>query len=232
MTVTNKKTCSKKSITLALLITGMQAAAIAPAQADWYVESSIIESDLSDSSLVSTGREVNGTFDSDIGFAGAIGYTHSENSLGALTLEAEYLSTQNDTSTINFNGNDFSGSNVAGSIETQSIFINAIQSFGDGAVIPYVGVGLGYSQVESDIAYNPTLSARINDDDNTFSYQFIAGLNVPFSDNFTGFAEYRYVDFGDVELSRTGGGPGGVATTTQSGDIDLDAFAIGLRYTY
>ena len=219
---------TKKTLVSAILFAGIQVATAANAQAGWYSESTLLDADVSGTSLNSTGRNVNAEFESDTAFGGAIGYQYD----GGLRIEAEYLSTENDTSAIVFNGNSFSGNTVAGSLETQSIFVNAIKSFGNSSIQPYLGVGIGFSKVESNIAYNPTLSASINDDDTAFSYQFLAGIDVPFSKSFTGFVEYRYVDISDVSLSRRGGGPGGVATTSQNGDIDFDAFAVGLRYSF
>jgi opacity protein-like surface antigen len=219
---------AKKTLVSAILFAGIQVTTAANAQANWYSESTLLDADVSGTSLNSTGRNVNAEFESDTAFGGAIGYQYN----GGLRIEAEYLSTENDTNAINFNGNSFSGNTVSGSLETQSIFVNAIQSFGSSSIQPYLGVGIGFSKVESNIAYNPTLSAAINDDDTAFSYQFLAGIDIPFSESFTGFVEYRYVDISDVSLSRRGGGPGGIATTSQNGDINFDAFAVGLRYSF
>ena len=223
---------TKSYLLSAMVLAGLQMATFSSAHADWYTETTLLQTNLDNTNLNSTGRNVNIAVEDDTAFAGAIGYQYEANSVGALRIEAEYLTTDNDVTGVNFNNNIFSGANVAGSLETQSVFINAIQSFGAGAVQPYVGAGIGYTKVESDTAYNPTLSASINDSDSTFSYQFLAGLDIPFSERFTGFAEYRYVDVGDIDLDRRGGGPGGVATTSQSGDLSFDAFAVGLRYQF
>lgn len=197
-------------------------------QAAWYTESSVLHSDLDDTSLSSTGRDVNASFDEDTGFSTAIGYEFN----GGLRLEGEYLSTENDTETVVFNGNNFSGSAARGSIETESIFFNIIKVFNnDGTYSPYIGAGIGFTDVESDISYGNG-PAAINDSDEVFSYQFLAGLDVAFSKKFSGFVEYRFVAADDVNLNRFGGGPGGLQTTSQEGDVELDAFALGLRYSF
>lgn len=215
---------SKKNLFSALLLTST----ISTAHAGWYSESSLLNSDLDDTSLSSTGREVNVEFDEDIGFSSAIGFEYSN----GLRLEGEYLSTDNDTETVNFNGNNFSGSAARGSVETESLFFNIIKSFNhESTYSPYVGVGVGYTDVESSISYGNG-PAAINDSDEVFSYQFLAGLDVAFTSQLSGFVEYRFVGTEDVSLNRFGGGPGGLQTTTQEGDIELDAFALGLKYNF
>jgi|GEM_PF-6100823 len=216
----------------AIVAAGLQVATFSSAHADWYTETTLLQTNLDNTSLNSTGRNADIAVEDEITFAGSIGYQFDANSAGTFRIEGEYLVSDNDVTSVNFNNNVFSGANVAGSLETQSVFVNAIQSFGSGAVQPYVGAGIGYTRVESDAAYNPTLSAVIDDSDSTFSYQLLAGLDIPFSERFTGFVEYRYVDVGNVDLNRVGGGPGGVATTSQSGDINVEAFGVGLRYQF
>ena len=215
---------SKKHIISALLL----ASTVSTAHAGWYTESSILNSDLDDTSLSSTGRNVNIDFDEDVGFSSAIGFEYSN----GLRLEGEYLSTENDTETVNFNGNNFSGSAARGNVETESIFFNVIKSFNSASTYsPYIGVGVGYTDVESSVSYGNG-PAAINDSDEVFSYQLLAGLDVAFTPKLSGFVEYRFVGADDVSLNRFGGGPGGLQTTTQEGDIELSAFALGLKYNF
>jgi opacity protein-like surface antigen len=215
---------SKRNIFSALLL----ASAVSSAHAGWYTESTVLNSDLDDTALSSTGRDVNIEFDEDLGFSTAIGFEFSN----GLRLEGEYLSTENDTETVNFNGTNFSGGAARGNIETESIFFNLIKSFNHaGTYSPYIGAGIGYTDVESSVSYGNG-SAAINDSDEVFSYQFLAGLDVAFTSKLSGFVEYRFVGADDVSLNRFGGGPGGLQNTTQEGDIELDAFALGLKYNF
>jgi opacity protein-like surface antigen len=223
-----KKTLSKRHLMPALLLASAQIATMNTAQANWYTESSILNSDLDDTSLNSTGREVTTTFDEDLGFSSSIGYEYDN----GLRLEGEYLSTENNSEAVNFNGNVFTGANARGGIETESLFFNVIKGFNtNGTYSPYVGAGVGFSSIESNISYGPGV-ANITDSDEVFSYQLLAGLDVAFSKKFSGFVEYRLVTTDDVSLSRLGGGPGGLQTTVQEGNIDLSAFAVGLKYTF
>lgn len=228
----NKKLLHPAVISSLLMATGL-AAGNAAADTGWYGEISVLSADVSDTSLTSTGRDVNAAFDTDAGFSAAVGYSYEGNSLGNVRVELEYVATDNDTESVNFNGNNFpaNGQAVGGGIETQSVFINLTQTFDTGSsVTPYVGVGIGFTEVDSDITYGPT--ANITDSDNAFSYQVQAGVDVAFTEQLSGFAEYRYVAVDDLDLNRFGGGPGGVQNTTQTGDLDYSAISLGLRYSF
>ncbi len=227
-----KNVITNRNLIAALAFAGIQAVTLSSAQAGgWYTESSIFQSDVDDTSLTSTGRDVEAELDEDIGFSTAIGYKFKGHSLGAVRVDLEYISTDNDNDEIDFNGNIFTGDAVGGSIETDSLFLNVIQEFKTGtAYVPYVGVGIGFVNVDSDISYGPV--ANITDDDTVFGYNFVVGLDVKLSKKFTGFVEYRYLETNDVDLDRFGGGPGGLLETSQSGDIQIDTIGVGLRYSF
>lgn len=229
-----QSTFMKRSLVSTLVLAGVISAPLAQADDGWYGEISILSADVDDTSLNSTGRNVTAAFDEDTAFSIAGGYSYEANTLGNIRIEAEYLATENDTESVNFNGNNFpaNGQSVGGSIETKTLFLNVTQEFATSSdtFTPYIGVGIGYTDVDSSISYGPT--ANITDSDNAFAYQVQAGLDVKFTDQLTGFAEYRYVAIDDVDLNRFGGGPGGVQNTSQSGDLDFDAISLGLRYNF
>ena len=58
------------------------------------------------------------------------------------------------------------------------------------------------------------------------------GVDVDLTKRLTGFIDYHYVKGDSFDLDRTGGGAGGFAETTQNGDFDIDAFTIGIRYSF
>ncbi len=226
-----KSVITNSNFIAALAFVGIQAVSISSAHAGWYTESSIFQSDVDDTSLTSDGRDVEAELDEEIGFSTAVGYKFKGHSLGAVRVDLEYLNTDNDNEEINFNGNIFNGSAVGGSLETEALFLNVIQEFNTGSpYIPYVGVGVGLVNVDSDLRYGPV--ANISDDDTVFGYNFVVGLDVKLSKKFTGFIEYRYLETNDVDLDRLGGGPGGLAVTSQSGDIQIDTIGVGLRYSF
>ncbi|WP_271274360.1 outer membrane protein [Aliamphritea hakodatensis] len=229
-----QNTFIKRSFVASMILAASAVAPIAQAGSGWYGEISILSTDVDDTSLNSSGRNVTAEFDKDTAFSIAGGYSYEANSLGNVRIEAEYLTTDNDTDSVNFNGNNFpaNGQAVGGSLETRALFLNVTQEFNTPSetFTPYLGIGVGYADVDSSISYGPV--ANIDDNDSAFAYQIQAGLDVKFTEQLTGFAEYRYVAIDDIDLDRFGGGPGGIQTTRQSGDLDFDAFSLGLRYNF
>lgn len=215
------------------------------AENGWYIGSYIGSFDVDDVALNSN-SQVNGVqssrnlavgSDSDTGFGFTSGYRFEGSQFGAIRIEGELHYSKHDVDSINFNGNQFSESQgfVDGDIETTSLFINAVQEF-DGLISdkvrPYIGVGIGLTEFYGDFRYNPNLSARVDDDDTALSYQIFLGLDLDLTEKITGFIDYHFVKTDDFDLDRFGGGAGGPASTSQNGDIDLDALTVGLRYSF
>ena len=70
----------------------------------------------------------------------------------------------------------------------------------------------------------------LDDKDSAFSYQLRGGLEYTFTERFGAFVEYRYLQTNDISVDRFGGGPGGLVTTAQVGDLNAQSIAIGLKY--
>ena len=204
-------------------------------EGNWYFSGNISYVDVEDSDLDSneaaTGnREVDATFDSDIGFGLGVGYEFAGNVLGPVRVGLEYQRNDNDADDIDFQ--NIPRNNVNGSFDVDSFFVNISQAF-DGlpyGIQPYVGVGLGYVEVDSSLIY--AAGATINDDDSEFGYQFQIGSSLLLTDNFNLFVEYRRTYADDLELDRRGGGPGGLAITKQETDYESEAFLAGIRYRF
>lgn len=202
---------------------------------DWYVSGNISRVDIDDADLDSneaaTGnREVDAEFDDDTAYGLGIGYEFSGNALGPVRLGIEYQSHENDADKIDFQ--NIPRNNVDGSFDVDTLFVNIAQAF-DGlpyGIQPYVGVGLGYVDIDSSLNYAP--GANINDDDNVFGYQLMVGSSLLLSENFDLFVEYRRTYADDLELDRRGGGPGGLAVTKQETDYESDAFLAGVRFRF
>ncbi|WP_315983569.1 outer membrane beta-barrel protein [Aliamphritea spongicola] len=126
-----QKTFMKGSIISTMILAAATVAPMAQADEGWYGEISILSTDVDDTSLNSTGRNVTAEFDKDTAFSIAGGYSYEANSLGNIRIEAEYLATDNDTDSVNFNGNNFpaNGQTVGGSLETRALFLNVTQEF-------------------------------------------------------------------------------------------------------
>lgn len=219
----------------AILATSMACISVEAAEGDWYVSGNISYVDIDDADLDSneaaTGnREVDVSFDEDTGYGLAVGYEFAGNVLGPVRLGLDYQKHDNDANDIDFQ--NIARNDVDGSFDVDSIFINLVQAF-DGlpyGIQPYVGVGIGYVDIDSDLNYAP--GARINDDDNVFGYQFQIGTSLLLTDSFDLFAEYRRTYADDLELDRRGGGPGGLAITKQETDYESDTFLAGVRFRF
>lgn len=84
-------------------------------------------------------------------------------------------------------------------IETTSLFANLYYDFyRDGMISPYVGAGLGYSDVS--VTYSPSGVGIIDDSEGKFAYQLKAGATWSVSERIDLFGEAAYRVTDDVEL--------------------------------
>ncbi len=94
---------------------------------------------------------------------------------------------------------------------------------------PYVGGGVGFAHVAVDDVFgvNPdgsTTNLESNSETN-FAYALMAGVSYAFSDHLILDANYRYVDFGEVETD-----PDVNGDTVEFDDLTANEFRVGLRY--
>jgi opacity protein-like surface antigen len=120
---------------------------------------------------------------------------------------------------------------VGGRQQTYGAMVNALADFdpGLGFLFPYLGAGIGWAWTNAD-GWRGGGITRVNDDDNNFAFQGIAGLSVPI-DGVPGLAinaEYRF--FGTLEnrFSVTPADGGGSVRA----DNHNHTFLIGLRYAF
>ena len=86
-----------------------------------------------------------------------------------------------------------------GDITTLSLFVNAYYDFNrDSNFEPYVGVGLGFSDV--DVTFNPSGVGIVDDGETVLAYQVKLGATMQFNDEWEGYAEYAYRIMEDVEV--------------------------------
>ena len=239
----NKKTVLP-ILAMSLLPTIVSAASDNP----WYVGVSVESADVDDINTESTAavagvvRRIDVESDSDTGFAVKVGKTlfTSENG-NEFSLELSYASSDHDVENIAFMGNDFLASDgrSEGSIEIDTLLLRAVYQFDLGSVKPYVGLGIGEVDLTVDGRYAASVGSTgqavppfITGDDSATAVQYRLGVEYSISSNMGVFIEYTATDVDDIEFSRRGGGPGGLATTTQEGDFDIDTFGIGLNYRF
>jgi opacity protein-like surface antigen len=86
-----------------------------------------------------------------------------------------------------------------GEIKNLGAFVNAYYDFNrEGAIQPYLGAGLGFTQV--DVNYSPSNIRIIDGDDTVFAWQLKAGATWKLSDAWEIYGEYAYRQSEDVSL--------------------------------
>lgn len=142
-----------------------------------------------DSDFTGGGSRVDLDFDTGFVIGGAIGYKFDTYSFGRPRFEIE----------VNYRENDEDGGSSGGvrrsfSGDVTSIGVLANFLLDLGPVLgtrfnPYIGGGIGFANVYSDIRY---AGGSLNDDDTVFAYQLIAGVDMPVTERVTFFVDGRY----------------------------------------
>ncbi len=70
------------------------------------------------------------------------------------------------------------------------------------------------------------------DGDSATALQFRLGAEYEITDQVGLFIEYAKTEVDDIEFIRRGGGPGGLNSTTQTGDFDFDKISLGASYRF
>lgn len=112
-----------------------------------------------------------------------------------------------------------------GDISSLGIFANAYYDFNlEGQFQPYVGVGLGFSDV--DVSYQPSGIAVIDDGETKFAYQLRAGGSYLVNDTIEVFGEYTYRATDDIETDNV----------LFPGTLDIEnqqnILSVGVRYNF
>ena len=213
------------------------------ANAEWYVSGNISQIDLDSidtesAPLAGSTRRVDLDSDSDTGLGIAVGKKIADHSNGGLLLELNYQQSSVDIDEITFNGRLFSSDigTAAGEIDIQTFGLDLIYQFDNGYWKPYVGAGIGITDVDVDAIYGGSIGAapgtppNINDSDSALSMRIRAGIEYAVSDAWGIFAEYQYQNVDDITVNRIGGGPGGLATTAQEGDFSSNSWLFGIKF--
>jgi len=168
-------------------------------ESGWYLRGNVgigAHTDIDHTGIITgdTESEANGAF--------SVGIGYNLDSNWALELDASSLWT--DMGQVSQAANTFS------KLRTNALMINALYNFDDfGNWEPYVGAGLGKvrasASTEVSSFYNPTtgvynlnpicstgVGCVVNDDDNAWAVQLIAGVGYDISDRLTWDTQYRY----------------------------------------
>ena len=163
-----------------------------------------------------TGKIADGDASYDTGYTlgAAVGYDFTPN----FAFELEYAYRDADTTT------DIGGDKFGGTTNSNAVMLNALYKFtpmgAAGAVQPYVGGGLGWANMESDIDDIGSFKR-----DNALAWQLIGGVGYAVNPNWTLLGEVRYfaTDSGTLD------GPGGLSWDSQVETIDV---LVGAAYNF
>jgi OOP family OmpA-OmpF porin len=208
----------------ALIVVIALISAVPSAQAQgWYLGAFGSFSDTDDTSFGTALGTVKTTFDSDMSYGLVFGYDTSK-----VRIEGEITSREADVKDHILGGDALPG--PTGDAESLSIMGNLIYDFNrDGAVQPYIGVGLGWTDVElSEFGVAP-IPDVLQDSDSSFAYQFLAGLGFGLGDSaWDLFIDYRWFVADSLSLTVS------EAAGAVSSDVDYEVqdIVIGLRYSF
>ena len=212
----------------------------------WYVGGSLNFADIdtlnssSTTQVAGVTRNLGVDTDSDTAYGIKVGKTLFTTGAGhRFSLELSYSDLDTDVDNIIFQGNVFSDSAAGGDVEVETILLRALYEFELGAVDPYIGFGIGSSDLEINAVYGGSAGTApgtqppfASEGSSEFAYQFRVGAEWSLSDDWGLFLEYTRTEVDDIEFSRLGGGPGGLAQTRQEADLDIDSINIGLNYRF
>lgn len=240
----------KKIVAATLIALSFGTAGLAQAASDtpWYVGVSINQGDVSDIDSTSneviagSARTIDIDSDDDTGFGIKVGKILSKAANGnEFSVELSYSELDNDLETLTFNGNVFSAALGAaeGEVETSTALVRALYKFETGIIDPYIGLGIGQTELDVDVRYGGSVGSPAGTQppfatggDEGFAVQYRIGAEWNVSEKVGIFLEYTFTDVEDLEFSRTGGGPGGLATTTQSADFDIESINLGVNFRF
>lgn len=116
------------------------------------------------------------------------------------------------------------GATSSGDAKMYSAFANVLYDFMPASNwSPYLGLGLGYARLSTDATFNTTV---VDDTDNTWAAQGIAGLWYALDSNWLLSADYRYQYLGDTKFSTS------TAGVTVDGGNQIHTVMLGLTYRF
>jgi len=153
--------------------------------------------------------------DSDTGNYGSISFGKY---FREVRVELEYSYTDADIDSNN-------ASNDKGEVETKALFINGFHDFEtNNKFKPYLGAGIGWMNV--DVEYKQSGIELIDDDDNIFTFQVIAGVGYDITDSLNIFAQARYRNGEDSEVKSN------LLSTKIDIEIESYIYDIDIKYSF
>lgn len=178
----------------------------------WYLSGGLGVHHPHDSDVEGTG--INSSVEIDQGLAGLVGVGYDYGSSWRTEIEGTYRGSDVDK---------VSGVNGTGEVDAYSAMVNLFYDFDfGGGVEPYIGGGLGMSQVSVD-SVGPIGGSSVDDDDWGYAFQLGAGLAVPLNNRIKLTADYRFLSVQDLSYNTAAG-------TSVDGDYDDHAIFLGVRF--
>lgn len=110
-----------------------------------------------------------------------------------------------------------------GDVGVWGAMLNGYYDFLEGPLVPFVGLGVGYAQVDAKV--NLGNISVIDDDDTVLAYQAMVGVSYDFMPNLAGVLAYRYMSLDDPQFKDQAGGKVDMEYDTQIVDL-------GIRYSF
>ena len=214
----------------------------------WYVNVSVNQTDLSSVNTQSTEQLAGVTrligidTDDDTAFGITLGRTiWTQGNGNTLSLELNYSTGDYELEELRFMNNVFlaDAGTAQGELEVETILARVKYQFDLGSWKPYLGLGIGQSDLSVEALYGGSIGSTFgtqppfaDGSDSATAVEFRAGIEYQVNDYIGVFLEYANTESDDVQFSRRGGGPGGLNTTTQSGDFDYDSINLGLSFRF
>jgi opacity protein-like surface antigen len=159
------------------------------------------------------------SLEQDISFGIAVGRPVWE----SIRIEAEFMTRSSDADALAaINLGD-----LEGSLDLQTFMLNALIDFplSQGAVAPYLGLGVGTANVDFDNIGNGFL--RISGDDDVFAFQGIAGIAIPISEQLSFSVDARYLRTDEVAYTISAGG-----LLQSESEVETLGLTAGIRFRF
>ena len=177
------------------------------------------DSDFSSDAASALGVDAEVDFDTGYALSGALGYRFAN----GFRVEGEvgYRHHDVDGETVTGPGGSITG-NIDDDVTSLSFMANAYRDFQtESGVIPYLGIGLGFSRVElggGNETINGATAHIPSDSDTVFAYAAMAGVSVPVAESTSLSVEYKYLGADEPHLN--------------GGDYEYDSHTFGAKLSY